>query len=75
MGTAHYIAPEQALGHNAEPASDVYSLAVCGYECLTGHRPFLSENAVTVAMMHIRDLPTPLPPDVLPGARAASWRS
>ena len=56
MGTAHYIAPEQALGHPAEPASDVYSLAVCGYECLAGHRPFLSENAVTVAMMHIRDI-------------------
>jgi tRNA A-37 threonylcarbamoyl transferase component Bud32 len=70
MGTAHYIAPEQALGNPAEPASDVYSLAVCGYECLTGHRPFLSENAVTVAMMHIRDLPPPLPPDVSPAARA-----
>jgi serine/threonine-protein kinase len=70
MGTAHYIAPEQALGHEAEPASDVYSLAVVGYECLAGHRPFRSENAVTVAMMHIRDLPPPLPPDVPPHARA-----
>ncbi len=70
MGTAHYIAPEQALGHAAEPASDVYALAVCGYECLTGHRPFLSENAVTVAMMHIRDIAPPLPPDVPPGPRA-----
>ncbi|WP_033436269.1 serine/threonine-protein kinase [Saccharothrix sp. NRRL B-16314] len=70
MGTAHYIAPEQALGHAAEPASDVYALAVCGYECLTGHRPFLSENAVTVAMMHIRDMAPPLPPDVPPGPRA-----
>ncbi|WP_240519433.1 protein kinase domain-containing protein [Amycolatopsis antarctica] len=70
MGTAHYIAPEQALGHDAEPTSDVYSLAVCGYECLTGYRPFLSENAVTVAMMHIRDLPPPLPADVPPGPRA-----
>jgi serine/threonine-protein kinase len=70
MGTAHYIAPEQALGAEAEPASDVYSLAVVGYECLAGHRPFLSENAVTVAMMHIRDLPPPLPPDVPPGMRA-----
>src|SRR5438270_212641 len=69
MGTAHYIAPEQALGQEAEPASDVYSLAVVGYECLVGHRPFLSENAVTVAMMHIRDMPPPLPPDVPPGVR------
>src|SRR5262249_2050595 len=70
MGTAHYIAPEQALGHHAAPASDVYSLAVVGYECLAGHRPFLSENAVTVAMMHIRDIPPVLPPDVPPGPRA-----
>ncbi|MFD9741098.1 protein kinase [Umezawaea sp. NPDC059074] len=70
MGTAHYIAPEQALGHDAEPASDVYALAVCGYECLTGHRPFRSENAVTVAMMHIRDIAPPLPPDVTGGPRA-----
>ena len=70
MGTAHYIAPEQALGEEASPASDVYSLAVVGYECLMGHRPFLSENAVTVAMMHIRDMPPPLPPDVPPSVRA-----
>ncbi|HEY8373787.1 MAG TPA: serine/threonine-protein kinase, partial [Pseudonocardiaceae bacterium] len=70
MGTAHYIAPEQATGQEAEPASDVYSLAVVGYECLTGHRPFLSDNAVTVAMMHIRDVPPPLPPDIPIGARA-----
>ncbi|EHK88957.1 serine/threonine-protein kinase [Saccharomonospora azurea] len=70
MGTAHYIAPEQAVGHDAEPSSDVYSLAVCGYECLAGHRPFLSEHAVSVAMMHIRDVAPPLPPDVPPGARA-----
>lgn len=69
MGTAHYIAPEQALGNEAEPASDVYSLAVVGYECLAGHRPFHSESAVAVAMMHIRDLPPPLPPDTPPDMR------
>ncbi|MBV9845666.1 MAG: protein kinase [Kutzneria sp.] len=70
MGTAHYIAPEQATGQDAEPASDVYSLAVVGYECLAGHRPFLSESAVTVAMMHIREPPPTLPADVPPAARA-----
>jgi serine/threonine protein kinase len=69
MGTAHYIAPEQAGGGDAGPASDVYSLGVVGYECLAGRRPFLSENAVTVAMMHIRDPLPPLPPDVPPVVR------
>jgi len=40
MGTAHYIAPEQASGAEAGPAGDVYSLGIVGYECLAGHRPF-----------------------------------
>ncbi|MDR7301993.1 serine/threonine-protein kinase [Haloactinomyces albus] len=70
MGTAHYISPEQALGNDATPASDVYSLAVVGYECLMGHRPFLSDNAVTVAMMHIREVAPLLPPDVPRNVRA-----
>jgi hypothetical protein len=66
MGTAHYIAPEQASGDDAGPAGDVYSLGVVGYECLAGGRPFSADNAVTIAMMHIRDQPPPLPPDVPP---------
>ena len=45
MGTAHYIAPEQASGAEAGPAGDVYSLGIVGYECLAGHRPFRAESA------------------------------
>jgi serine/threonine-protein kinase len=70
MGTAHYIAPEQAAGNESGPAGDVYSLGVVGYECLAGKRPFVADNTVTVAMMHIRDRLPPLPPDVPPAARA-----
>lgn len=70
MGTAHYIAPEQAAGNETGPAGDVYSLAVVGYECLAGQRPFTAESAVAVAMMHIRDWPAPLPSDLPAGVRA-----
>src|SRR5262249_7594142 len=70
MGTAYYIAPEQAAGNEAGPAGDVYSLAVVGYECLAGQRPFPGDNAVSVAMMHIHDQPPPLPPDLPRETRA-----
>jgi serine/threonine protein kinase len=64
MGTAHYIAPEQASGSEAGPAGDVYSLGIVGFECLAGHRPFRAESAVAVAMMQVRDEPPPLPATV-----------
>jgi len=64
MGTAHYIAPEQASGAEAGPAGDVYSLGIVGYECLAGHRPFRADSAVAVAMMQVRDEPPPLPDTV-----------
>jgi serine/threonine-protein kinase len=70
MGTAHYIAPEQASGSEAGPAGDVYSLGIVGYECLAGHRPFRAESAVAVAMMQVREEPPPLPDSVpLPARR------
>jgi serine/threonine protein kinase len=69
MGTAHYIAPEQASGAEAGPAGDVYSLGIVGYECLAGHRPFRAESAVAVAMMQVRDAPPPLPATVPMPAR------
>lgn len=69
MGTAQYISPEQALGQEATSASDVYSLAVVGYEALSGRRPFLGDSVVTVAMKHVQEVPAPLPADLPVGVR------
>ncbi|WP_216892053.1 protein kinase domain-containing protein [Nocardia alni] len=69
MGTAQYIAPEQATGEDATSSSDVYSLGVVGYEALAGQRPFTGDGALTVAMKHVREAPPPMPSDLPPNVR------
>ncbi len=65
LGTAHYLAPEQVQGRPATPASDVYALAVVGFEMITGTRPFAGESMVTTALAHVGQ-PAPELPDSVP---------
>jgi tRNA A-37 threonylcarbamoyl transferase component Bud32 len=59
VGTAGYLAPEQARGETATPASDRYALAVVAFELLTGARPFERESSTAEAMAHVS---APIPP-------------
>ena len=64
MGTVQYLSPEQASGHAASPATDIYSLGIVAYELLAGRRPFTGESQVAIAMAQINDTPPPLPETV-----------
>lgn len=60
LGSVHYISPEQAQGLSTNEKSDIYSLGCVLYEMLTGKKPFDSDNPVTVALMHSKDIaPSP----------------
>ncbi len=70
MGTAQYLAPEQATGQTATGSSDIYSLGIIGYECLTGHRPFSGESQIAIALAQVNDAPPPLPDSLAKPIRA-----
>jgi serine/threonine-protein kinase len=59
VGTAQYISPEQARGEQADARSDLYSTGCVLYELLTGRPPFVGESIVSVAVSHVREMPTP----------------
>lgn len=59
LGTAGYLAPEQASGRETTAASDRYALAVVAYELLTGARPFERTSETAEAAAHIHE---PVPP-------------
>jgi formylglycine-generating enzyme required for sulfatase activity/tRNA A-37 threonylcarbamoyl transferase component Bud32 len=64
MGTASYMAPEQAAGkvHDTGPATDVYALGALLYECLTGRPPF--EGPAHVVLVSVLGA-EPVPPSRL----------
>ncbi len=63
-GSPYYISPEQAAGDGVDQRSDLYSLGVMFYEMLTGKRPYLGPNVMTIIEAH-RDNPIPRLPENL----------
>ncbi|MDP9236001.1 MAG: protein kinase [Chloroflexota bacterium] len=57
VGTAAYIAPEQALGTGADARSDLYALGCVLYEMVTGRVPFAGDDMVSVISQHIETAP------------------
>ena len=60
IGTPHYMSPEQAKAQNLDGRSDIYSLGVVAYQCLTGGVPFDGEDSFSIGYKHImEEIPTP----------------
>ena len=58
MGSVHYLPPEQASGKGSTLKSDIYSMGILMYELLTGKLPYRGDNAVEIALKHLKE---PLP--------------
>jgi serine/threonine-protein kinase len=57
MGTATYLSPEQAQGHDIDPRSDLYALGVVLYEMAAGRAPFSGGSPVAIAYQHLNEAP------------------
>src|SRR6266545_3455382 len=60
IGTPHYMSPEQARAQPLDGRSDIYSLGVVAYQCLSGFVPFDGEDSFSIGYKHIMEhVPTP----------------
>jgi serine/threonine-protein kinase len=60
IGTPHYMSPEQARAQAIDGRSDIYSLGVVAYQCLSGTVPYDGEDSFSIGYKHITEpIPTP----------------
>jgi serine/threonine-protein kinase len=60
LGTAAYLAPEQARGEEAGPRADIYSLGVVAYQLVSGRLPYEASSLSELALKQQRESPIPL---------------
>lgn len=65
MGSVHYLPPEQASGQGSTLQSDIYSMGIVMYELISGELPFRGDNAVEIALKHLKE-PIPDIREVVP---------
>jgi eukaryotic-like serine/threonine-protein kinase len=78
LGTAAYLAPEQARGEPAGPASDLYALGVVAYQLMAGRLPYEAASLTDLARLQESGPPSrldELEPDVPPTLAAAVARA
>ena len=68
IGTAAYLAPEQARGAAATPAADIYALGILLIEAITGQRPFGDASGIGAITARLID------PPAIPASLPAPWR-
>ena len=73
VGTVSYMPPEQAMGGEVTPRSDLYSLGAMLYEMVTGRPTFLGDDPVVIIGQHINTPPV-APPRCITLSVPSRWR-